>query len=84
MGKVMSNPEVIRKYFGNGIIWNEDYYINGSLHKEDGPAHRCYFPNGNLCCERYYLNGERLTKEEWYSKLSSEHRVNLLYGKGDE
>jgi hypothetical protein len=34
--------------------------------------------------EEYWINGERLTKDEWYQRLTVKQRVNLLYGKGNE
>lgn len=41
----------------------EEWYKNGKLHKEDGPAVIYYT---NLYNEEYYLNDKRLTKEEFF------------------
>jgi antitoxin component YwqK of YwqJK toxin-antitoxin module len=71
-------------YHENGSIRYESYRLNGRSHREDGPARIFYNENGNIQLEEYYINGEMLTKEEWYSRLTTEQKVNLLYGKGNE
>jgi hypothetical protein len=71
-------------YHENGNVWFEYYYINGKLHREDGPAYIDNFGNENIKYEEYFINGIKLTKEEWYSKLTAKQKVNLLYGKGNE
>ena len=80
----MSNSEVNRGYYKNRNIMYKRYILNGKLHSENGPACIDYYENGNVQLEYYYLNGIKLTKEEWYSRLSTEQRVNLLCGKGNE
>jgi len=71
-------------YNKNGNVECEYYILNGKRHREDGPAVIWYYENGNIECVYYYLNGESLTKQEWYNLLSTEQKVNLLYGKGNE
>jgi hypothetical protein len=72
-------------HYNNGAIFFEEFLIKGILHRIDGPAHTEYDPyDGSIINNLYYINGERLTKEEWYSRLSTEQKVNLLYGKGNE
>ena len=45
---------------GNGNVSSESYYINGKLHREDGPALIFYYyEKGNILSEYYYLNGKR-------------------------
>ena len=68
-------------YYENGDIKYKEYWLNGKPHRENGPAYISYNENGSLRSEYYYINGERLTKEEWYSRLSTKQKVNLLYGK---
>jgi antitoxin component YwqK of YwqJK toxin-antitoxin module len=108
MGKVMSKPEVRREYYVNGNVMYESHYLDGKMHREDGPAYIFYYPNGNVYSDyhyikgklhredgpaiveyynshsEYYINGKNLSKEDWYSRLSAEQKVNLLYGKGNE
>jgi antitoxin component YwqK of YwqJK toxin-antitoxin module len=72
------------EYYESGNIKYEAYYINGLSHREDGPAVIWYYADGNIQRKLYYLNGERLIKEEWYSKLTTEQKVNLLYGIDNE
>jgi hypothetical protein len=51
----------VRVYF-NGTKW---WYLNGELHREDGPA--IERANGS---KAWYLNGERVTEEE-HKRLTS-------------
>jgi antitoxin component YwqK of YwqJK toxin-antitoxin module len=83
---ISGNPhrEDYIRYYENGNIIDKSYYLNGKRHREDGPAFIRYHENGNVLYEHYYLNGKVLTKEKWYSKLTTEQKVNLLYGKGNE
>jgi antitoxin component YwqK of YwqJK toxin-antitoxin module len=76
-------PAYIR-YNENGSIRYECYIINRKHHREDGPAIIRYHENGNVWYEEYYLNGRELTKDEWYQRLTTKQKVNLLYGKGNE
>lgn len=41
-------------YYDNGKIYTERYFMNGYLHREDGPAASYYYGDGKLCSERYY------------------------------
>jgi antitoxin component YwqK of YwqJK toxin-antitoxin module len=80
----MSNHNVKRGYYNNGKVCSESYYIKGKLHREDGPAYIWYYENGTIYNHEYWLSGERLTEVGWYSKLTTEQKVNLLYGKDNE
>jgi antitoxin component YwqK of YwqJK toxin-antitoxin module len=71
-------------YYMNGNIWHEEYYINGIKHREGGPAYIWHSDKGDLQYESYYILGIQVSKEDWYSRLSAEQKVNLLYGKGNE
>lgn len=61
---------------GSGIFGNINYYFNGQLHRENGPAHI----NGNLNCEEipwwpnqtWWYHGKRIyvkSQEEFYTWL---------------
>jgi len=56
----ISNKKLIREiqYHVNGKIKNEYYYLDGELHREDGPANIWYYDNGVMCSEHYLLNGK--------------------------
>ena len=112
MEKAMSKTEVEKEYYESGNVYCESYYINGKIHREDGPAYIWYYDNGDVAYKGYYindlrhredgpasigydkngsvkyteywLNGKLLTMEEWYSKLTTKQKVNLLYGKSNE
>ena len=60
-----SNPSVNR--YGTKM-WR----LNGSLHREDGPA--IVFKNGS---EYWYLNGKNLTPEEFLKKTP--RKVDALF-----
>ena len=61
------NPVIT--YYDNGQKGTESYYINGKLHKEDGPAYQYWIENGQKESEIYYINDFRYTREEWIEKL---------------
>lgn len=49
---------VERDYYDNGQLLFERYWIDGKLHRLDGPAIRCWGGNGELGSEHYYINGK--------------------------
>ena len=53
----------VRVYDNRAKYW----YLNGKLHREDGPA--AEFANGT---KLWYLNGENLSEQEW------KERVNVM------
>ena len=71
-------------YNKNGNVAYEGYWIDGKPHREDGPARIYYYENGDVEYKEYFINGNEITREEWYSRLSTEQKVNLLYGKSNE
>jgi antitoxin component YwqK of YwqJK toxin-antitoxin module len=79
----VNGPSYI-SYYENGNIKFESYYINGKRHRDEGPSRISYYENGSVQWVEYHLNGIKLTREEWYSKLTAKQRVGLLCGKGNE
>jgi len=55
--------EIKNTYYNNGQRHSERYYIDGKLHREDGPAYIEYYKNGQMW-------------KEWYSKNNVPHREN--------
>jgi hypothetical protein len=51
--------EARKEYWLNGNTRKEGHYLNGVLHREDGPAIIFYYVNGNIWHEEYWLNGKR-------------------------
>ena len=47
-----------RDYWHNGNPEERSYYLNGQLHREDGPAFECFYKNDKLRERGYYLNGQ--------------------------
>jgi len=66
------------KVYPNG---NKSWYLNGKLHREDGPA--IEYADGN---KFWFLNGERVTEEE-HKRLTSKvvemtmEEINKALGK---
>jgi hypothetical protein len=56
-----------------------EYRNQFGLHKEDGPAKISYDDNGEVEYSSYWLYGNKMSREEWYSKLSDKQKVKLLY-----
>ena len=57
----------------NGQVWQEAYYRNRRLHKEDGPALTIYYETGQTKLVQYWQNGEKHRCEgaaatSWYPK----------------
>ena len=50
------NPTII--YYPNGNKQHELWYINGSRHREDGPAYIWYYETGQVKRESWYFNGQ--------------------------
>ena len=46
-----------RTYYANGQINYEEYWVNGYLHREDGPAFTHWHDNGQIRREEYWVNG---------------------------
>ena len=45
-------------YYDNEKMYTERYFMNGYLHREDGPAVIYYWPNGKIKEEKYYKNDQ--------------------------
>ena len=43
------------KYYKDGAIEYEDYYVEGKSHREDGPARIGYYKDGSIYYECYYI-----------------------------
>ena len=50
-----SGPAVVRRDSDGSTL--EQYYRDGKLHRDDGPAMICHNPNDGVTQERYYRNG---------------------------
>ena len=44
----------------------KEWFLNGELHREDGPA--CEWPNGS---KSWFLEGKELTEEEFNARMNS-------------
>ena len=63
--------EYIVTYYSNGKIRNEEYFLNGELHRENGIAFKSWFENGNIWSEQYYIKGKELTKKQFDNRNNS-------------
>jgi hypothetical protein len=63
---------------GPALVYPNGYkawFINGRLHRVDGPAVEDLILNKN----RFALNGIEYSKEEWFKKLTPEQQYNYLW-----
>lgn len=51
------NEYIIYDYFEDGSISEARYYLDGSLHRDDGPAVITYAPGGDILESHIYKNG---------------------------
>ena len=51
-------PERKVYYNKNGQVERESWYLNGRLHREDGPAIIWYHKNGQIEHEHWYFNSQ--------------------------
>ena len=58
-----------QRFYDNGPIWVETYYINGKKHREDGPAVQGFYDNGQLFHEAYFINDKEYTKSEYETEI---------------
>lgn len=65
-----NGPALVR-FYNNGNIYDEHYYLNGVRHREDGPAYIYYSGNDKIYLVYYYLKGIKYTKDEF------DRRVNM-------
>ena len=77
--------EVIWKYWNNGQLQSEQYYLNGNLHNPHGPAFRSWYENGQLASEEYRLNGKRHNPNgpafrSWYENGQLQYEQYRLNG----
>ncbi len=56
----MSKVKVDRKYYKDGSIRFERYYLDDKRHREDGPARIDYNKDGSIHYESYYLNDKEV------------------------
>ena len=50
--------EPIISYYKSGLIYREEWYINGKFHRVNGPAYISYYESGTIHKEKWYLNGK--------------------------
>ena len=51
--------EVTWKYYKNGQLRYEGYWIGSKYHNPNGPAWRSWYENGQLKYEAYWIDGKR-------------------------
>jgi len=69
-------PAVIR-YYKNGNIEYEEYYINNQLHRLNGPAIIKYENNGTVISSYFWIRGMYYTKEDYQKEILT-FKINLL------
>jgi len=74
----LNKPATIYYSHETGKVSSVYYWINGCLHREDGPARTKYTYSGEIENEEYWLNYKHYTKEEFDKKLNIERNLKLL------
>ena len=59
----MSKLKHKKKFHENGELWREEWWLNGELHNEEGPATVNYRRDGSVIGKWWWLNG-KLHNEE--------------------
>ena len=54
-----AQPEKSVKYYANGSVRYEEWYQNGKLHREDGPAWISYRQDGSVASEAWWFEGKQ-------------------------
>jgi len=63
--------ECKQKFYGNGQIYLESYYLDGKLHNPNGVARKFWYENGQIESEGYFIDGKRhnpngIAYKNWY------------------
>ena len=58
-------PEKKISYYEDRSIKNESWWVNGRLHREDGPAWTWYREDRSVRYEAWWIDGINLIKEEY-------------------
>ena len=67
----MREPVKKTTHYEDGSVWYEQYYIDGKIHRVDGPALINYNEDGSVNYEVYRIDGKYYTKEEWKAKTKT-------------
>ena len=64
-----------------GLLWNllmalKKWYLNGKLHREDGPA----IEGGNGSTKYWFINGKYLTEQEFLNKTKTKPKTIVIAG----
>ena len=55
-----------RKWFDeNGQLEFQEYWLNGQLHRKDGPALEHFDETGQPYIKEWWFNGRQLSEEDW-------------------
>jgi antitoxin component YwqK of YwqJK toxin-antitoxin module len=50
--------ELKEEFYPNGNVIFQEWYLNGEIHNEEGPAYISYYANGTVAYQEWYLNGK--------------------------
>jgi antitoxin component YwqK of YwqJK toxin-antitoxin module len=56
-------PELKETFYPNGNVEFQEWYLNGKIHNEEGPAYIRYHENGKVEYQEWWVNG-KLHNEE--------------------
>ena len=61
----------LERWYENGQLQCQSYFINGQRHNEQGPAFELWYKNGKLCLQEYWIEGNKVTETELKSMIPS-------------
>lgn len=67
-GQLHGQP-ALRFFWPNGQLKKAVYYVNGKMHREDGPTYVFYNRQGEKTREEYALHGKVLSEEEFIQQI---------------
>ena len=66
-----------RKWFyENGQLKFQSWFLNGQIHRVNGPAFEEFDENGQLVHQEWHLDGRRLSKEKWLKRTGNNSSSN--------
>lgn len=77
-GVIKMKPEVKQAYNDHGQLIAEEYYFNGKLHRENGPAIRWWNNYGQLTYEEYWLYDKNISKNEFLVRCWDKVSIELF------
>jgi antitoxin component YwqK of YwqJK toxin-antitoxin module len=79
-------PKLKETFYPNGKVWQQEWYLNGERHNEEGPANIWFYDSGKVSFQSWYLNGNIHNEEgpariRYYEDGKVDYQAWYLNGK---